>query len=125
MRESAFLPLVRDPTFVVVDFETVTPRGRPPEPLELAAVRLLPGLVLDPAFQFSRLIRPPDDAPLTTFDTQQTGIGAHDIADAPDAATVLRQFDACLGQEHPLLVAHNARYEAAIFQRFAPYCPQA
>lgn len=125
MREHSFLPLVRDTIFLVVDFETVTPKGRPPEPLELAAMRLLPGLVVDPAFQFSRLIRPPADAPLTVFDTQQTGIRAQDIADAPDAITVLRHFDECLGQNDLILVAHNARYEAAIFQRFSACCPQA
>jgi|SRR5581483_3906280 len=125
MREHPIIPLVRDATFVVVDFETVTPKGRPPEPLELAAMRLLPGLVVDPAFQFSQLIRPPVDAPLTAFDTQQTGIRAQDIVDAPDAVTVLRRFDKCLGQDVPILVAHNARYEAAIFQRFSACCPQA
>lgn len=116
---------VRDAMFVVVDFETVTPKGRPPEPLELAAMRLSPGLVVDPAFQFSQLIRPPADAPLTAFDTQQTGIRARDIADAPDVTPVLCRFDECLGQDVPLLVAHNARYEAAIFQRFSACCPQA
>lgn len=124
MRENTFLPSVRETAFVIVDFETVTPKGRPPEPLELAARRLLPGLVVDPAFQFSRLIRPPTDAPLTAFDTQQTGIREQDIADAPDASTILHQFDEWLGQDLPILVAHNARYEAAIFQRFAACCPQ-
>jgi DNA polymerase-3 subunit epsilon len=116
--------VIPETPFVIVDFETVTPKGRPPEPLELAAMRLGPGLVVDPTFQFSRLIRPPADAPLTAFDSQQTGICVQDIADAPDAATVLGQFDASLGQERPVLVAHNARYEAAIFQRFAASCPQ-
>lgn len=125
MREHPIVPLVRDATFVVVDFETVTPKGRPPEPLELAAMRLVPGLMVDPAFQFSQLMHPPADAPLTAFDTQQTGIRAQDIADAPDAATALRHFDKCLGQEVPILVAHNARYEAAIFQRFSAFCPRA
>ncbi|HEU5378640.1 MAG TPA: 3'-5' exonuclease [Ktedonobacteraceae bacterium] len=125
MRENTLLPLVRETAFMVVDFETVTPRGRPPEPLELAAMRLLPGLVLDPDFQFSRLIRPPADVPLTAFDTQQTGIREQDIADVPDAATILHHFDECLGQDLPVLVAHNAHYEAAIFQRFAVCCPQA
>ncbi len=120
-----FSQQIRETTFVVVDFETVTPKGRPPEPLEFAAMRLGPGLIPDPTFRFSQLVRPPDDAPLTTFDTQQTGIREKDIADAPDAFTILHQFDECLGQELPLLVAHNARYEAAIFQRFVTCCPQA
>lgn len=125
MKPNGILPLVTDMTFVVVDFETVTPKGRPPEPLELAALRLEPGLVLDPTCCFSWLIRPPADAPLTEFDTRQTGIRAQDIVDAPDAATVLHRFDEHLGHELPVLVAHNARYEAAIFRRFAHHCPQA
>ena len=125
MNSNSLLPLIVEMTFLVVDFETVTPKGRPPEPLELAAMRLGPGLVLDPTFCFSELIRPPADAPLTAFDTQQTGIRAQDITDAPDAATVLRHFDEHLGHELPVLVAHHARYEAAIFQRFARHCPQA
>lgn len=125
MTESTSLRLIRETTFVVVDFETVTPKGRPPEPLEFAAMQLLPGLVLDLTFRCSWLIRPPADAPLTAFDTRQTGIRAQDIADAPDAATVLRQFDAGLRPDVHVLVAHHARYEAAIFQRFAACCPQA
>lgn len=125
MRFNSTILHLPETTFLVVDFETTTPKGRPPEPLELAAMRLGPGLVPDPAFCFNCLIRPPTDVPLTAFDTQQTGIRARDIADAPDAATVLRRFDACLGQELPILVAHNARYEAAIFRRFAHACPHA
>jgi DNA polymerase-3 subunit epsilon len=38
---------------------------------------------------------------------------------------VLRQFDEHLTKAGIVLVAHNACYEAAIIQRFAPHCPQA
>ena len=112
-------------TFVVLDFETVTPKGRPPEPIELAALRILPGLVTDPTFKFDRLIKPPDGAPITSFDTAQTGIRAQDVERAPDASTVLREFDQLFQGMPCVLVAQNARYEASILQRFALDCPAA
>jgi DNA polymerase III subunit epsilon len=111
--------------FVILDFETVTPAGRPPEPLELAAMRLAPGLSIDQSFSVSWLIKPPIEAPLTAFDTRQTGIREQDIQHAPDALTVLREFDARLLPESPILVAHQAHYESSILRRFAACCPHA
>jgi hypothetical protein len=55
--------------FVIVDFETITPARKPPEPIELAAMRVKPGLHIDQHFRANWLIKPPDDAPFTTFDT--------------------------------------------------------
>lgn len=117
--------LVTETPFLVLDFETVTPAGRPPEPLELAALRLAPGLTIDPAVRRSWLIHPPADAPLTAFDTRQTGIRVQDIEHAPDVLTVLRAFDGLLQADTPVLVAHHAHYEAAIVRRFATACPHA
>jgi len=116
---------VTDVPFLIIDFETTTPVGRPPEPLELAALRLAPGPAIDPDFRVSWLIRPPADAPLTAFDTRQTGIREQDIEHAPDALTVLGTFDGRLRDEAPILVAHNAHYEAALLRRFAHACPRA
>lgn len=114
-------------SFVVVDFETVTPAGRPPEPIELAAMRILPELRLDRQFHANWLIKPPDDAPFTAFDTRQTGIREEDVCDKPAAAPILQEFEAlvCNAQtDHPvILVAHNASYEANIIGRFAEICP--
>jgi DNA polymerase-3 subunit epsilon len=112
-------------SFIVIDFETVTPKGRPPEPIELAALRILPGLSRDTAFKFDRLIKPPDGAPITAFDTAQTGIRKQDVERESNASTVLREFDALLSGTLCVLVAQNARYESNILQRFAVDCPSA
>ena len=114
---------IEQTAFIVLDFETVTPKGRPPEPIELAALRILPGLVLDTALKFDQLIKPPAGAPITPFDTAQTGIRAQDLEHAPSASTALREFDAMLQGVPYVLVAQNARYEASILQRFAIDCP--
>jgi DNA polymerase-3 subunit epsilon len=115
---------VNNARFVVVDFETVTPKGRPAEPIELAAMRIGPGLRTDPQFRFSRLIKPPDGAPITSFDTAQTGIRWEDVRDAPTASVVLTDLENRLGDQGYLLVAQNARYEAGIIARFADVCPR-
>ncbi|BCL79641.1 3`-5` exonuclease [Ktedonobacteria bacterium brp13] len=117
--------LIKEVSFVVFDFETVTPTGRPPEPLELAAISLAPGLSIDQAESQSWLIKPPKEAPLTPFDTQQTGIRRQDIQDAPSASTVLEEFDHWLPRGTVMLVAHNARYDTAIVHRFERNCPYA
>jgi DNA polymerase III subunit epsilon len=114
---------VREATFVVLDFETVTPKGRPPEPLELAALRIGIGLEVDKRFRFDSLIKPPADAPITEFDTAQTGIRPSDVEASATAASVMRDFDQ-LVREHPgILVAHNASYEANILSRYPEDCP--
>jgi len=114
---------IAEATFIVLDFETVTPKGRPAEPIVLAALRILPGLMLDTALKFDQLIKPPAGAPITPFDTAQTGIRAQDLEHAPSASTVLREFDALLQGVPYVLVAQNARYEASILQRFSMDCP--
>ena len=78
-------------SFVVLDFETLTPKGRPPEPLELGAMRINPGFRIDPKFRISWLIRPPDGVPITPFDTAQTGIRWEDVHAAPSAARSLAE----------------------------------
>ena len=109
-------------TYVVIDFETVTPKGRPPEPIELGALRICPGLQVDPQFTFDMLIRPPQGAPVTPFDTAQTGIRWEDVENAPVAADVLNEFESILKDSEYILVAQNARYEASIIRRFSNVC---
>lgn len=113
--------------FVIIDFETVTPAKRPPEPIELAAMRIIPGLHIDQQFRASWLIKPPDDAPLTPFDTRQTGIHWEDLCDQPPATAILKELETLVCQEPTIfltvLVAHNASYEAHIIRRFAQSCP--
>jgi DNA polymerase-3 subunit epsilon len=111
--------------YVVLDFETVTPKGRPPEPIEIAAMRINPGRQVDAQFKFNRLIQPPNGAPITPFDTVQTGIRWDDVRAMPMAQAVLTEFDERLEGTQYVLVAQNARYEAAIIQRFSSECPRA
>lgn len=115
---------VEEVSFVIVDFETVTPKGYPPEPIELGAMRVSKGLHIDGSFARSWLIKPPEHAPLTAFDTQQTGIHWQDLRDQPAAQVSLAEFEALLQEDAYVLVAHNASYEAAIFQRYAQNCPR-
>ncbi|GAA4198153.1 hypothetical protein GCM10022252_48110 [Streptosporangium oxazolinicum] len=111
-------------TFIVIDFETVTPSGRRPEPTEIAAVAVRPR---DGAFvetgRFTSLIRPPGDVAITRFDTAQTGITAEMVAQAPDAATVMSTLERRLTQPPYLLVAHNAPYEAGLIFDRRDSCP--
>ena len=105
--------------YVVVDFETITPTGRSPEPIELAAIRF--GVIASsrPDNEFCEFIKPPPGVGLTQFDIRQTGIVDRNLADARSAADILNQFDGFLtGTE--ILVAQNAKYEASIFSRLLP-----
>jgi DNA polymerase III epsilon subunit-like protein len=51
MREKQAMPLdkrrIEECSFIVVDFETTTPKGHPPEPIELGAMRITTGLHID------------------------------------------------------------------------------
>lgn len=120
-------PAFAETHFIVVDFEGTTPKGAPPEPIEVAAL----GMQHEPGrgpvrsgFQFQSLIRPPDHTPVTQLDTAQTGITAADVADAPDAATVLRTLDEVLPGRPKVLVAHHAPVEAGIIYRYREHCPR-
>ena len=117
-------PAVRETTFVVLDFEGTTPRGYSPEPIELAAVGLRrAGDGWERVLTFSALMRPPAHAPLTGFDTAQTGITAAMLAGRPGAGAVLAEFDAGLTSPPYLLVAHNAATEGGMIFRYRDHCP--
>lgn len=120
-------PAFQESHFIVVDFEGTTPKGASPEPIEVAALGLqhVPGRGPERSgFQFQALIRPPAHAPVTRLDTEQTGITPADVADAPDAATVLRALDEALPGRPKMLVAHHAPVEAGIIYRYRDHCPR-
>lgn len=122
-------PAARAATFVVLDFEGTTPAGYPAEPTEVGAVLLRLQQVAAVRWEFSEvgrfesLIRPPRHAPVTAFDTRQTGITSAMVAGRPDAATVLGELDATLTSPPYLTVAHHAPTEAGILRRHATACP--
>lgn len=120
-------PAFQETHFITVDFEGTTPKGTPPEPIEVAALGLehVPGRGPElSGFQFQSLIRPPAHAPITHMGTAQTGITATDVADAPDAATVLRELDEALPGRPKVLVAHHAPVEAGFIYRYRDHCPR-
>lgn len=79
---------------IVIDFEALTPAGRPLEPIEVAALALRhsDGRWREQA-RFSALIRPPVDVPVTARCTALTGITAEMLAPARSAQEVLGELD--------------------------------
>ncbi|OGU39025.1 MAG: hypothetical protein A2X61_00815 [Ignavibacteria bacterium GWB2_35_12] len=110
---------VEEGTFVVVDFETATPSGRSPEPMELAAMCVKPNLIIDSKYTFNRLMRLPPGVYLTSFDIQQTGISQNDLNAAASQESVFLKFSDYLPKGNFLFVAQNANYESNIFNRFS------
>jgi DNA polymerase III subunit epsilon len=111
-------------TFVVIDFETTTPRGHSPEPIEVAAVGLRHHAgAWSRTAAFSALMKPPEHAPVTPFDTNQTGITPAMVAHQPPAGQILAQLDARLIHPPYLLVAHHAPVEAALIYAHRASCP--
>ncbi|MFH8257695.1 PolC-type DNA polymerase III [Streptomyces roseolus] len=121
--------LLRDPrfattTFVVIDFEGLTPAGRPPEPIEVAALTLRPaGSRLQEVGRFEELMRPPADVPVTARDVRLKGITQTMLSTAAPAAEVMARLDAHLTAPPYRLVAHHASTEAGIISRQAAHCP--
>jgi DNA polymerase III subunit epsilon len=113
-------------TFHVIDFETTTPRGHRPEPIEVAVISLRPhGTQLTEVGRFTELMRPPDHAPINPLDTSQTGISPQMVALMPPAREVLAKLDTWLAAPPPwLLVAHHAPTEAGILYDYRQYCPR-
>jgi DNA polymerase-3 subunit epsilon len=109
---------------IVIDFETLTPAGRPLEPIEVAALALRhsDGRWHEQA-RFSALIRPPDDVPVTARCTALTGITAEMLAPARSAREVLGELDRRLGAPPYRLVAHRAATEGSLIRRQAEHCP--
>ena len=75
--------------------------------------------------RFTQLMRPPAHAPVTPFDTGQTGITPQMVATRPPASEVLAELDAWFTCPQPwLLVAHHAPTEAAVLYNYRQHCPR-
>jgi DNA polymerase-3 subunit epsilon len=118
-------PAFCETTFIVIDFETTTPPGVRPEPIDVAAVWLTAagGNPQPAGRRFQALIKPPAHAPVTDMDTRQTAITAEMVARQPSAPEVLAELDEALTGGPYLLVAHNAPTEAGILNDYRRYCP--
>jgi DNA polymerase-3 subunit epsilon len=117
-------PAFQEYTFVVIDFEGLTPKGRPAEPIEVAAVAgSFRGGQWAESGRFSSLIRPPDDVSVTPFDTAQTGLTEAVLRTQRPAALVMASLDARLTAPPYRLVAHHAPTEAGLIAGQRAHCP--
>jgi exodeoxyribonuclease X len=95
-------------TYVVVDVEG---NGHhPPDLVELAAVRIVGGVIAEPV---SWLVKPAD--PITGFARRIHGITNADVAGAPAFAAIRDQVLAALDTD--ALVAHNAHVDLGVLRR--------
>ncbi|MFF8601933.1 PolC-type DNA polymerase III [Streptomyces sp. NPDC015232] len=110
-------------TFIVIDFEALTPAGRPAEPTEVAAMALVvrDGKLVEDG-RFESLIQPPADVPVTSRDMSH-GITEAALRSAPPAAAVLGELDGLLSTPPYRLVAQHASTEAGLIARQGEHCP--
>ena len=83
---------IKDTEFLVIDFETITPKGRSPEPIEVGVLRIKQNKI-DTEASADWLIKPPDGLHLTKMDIDQTGIREENLDGKPDALTVIKMID--------------------------------
>jgi DNA polymerase-3 subunit epsilon len=112
-------------TWIVIDFESTTPRGCPAQPIEVAALGLrYQQHAWKRVGASASLIRPPAFAPVTPADTAQTGLTAEQVSQAPSPAEVLGALDRRFAAGTPyLLVAQHAATEAGIIHNQREHCP--
>ncbi len=115
---------IREQKYLILDFETTTPKGHSPEPIEIGAMKIKKGFEIDYSFQYSKLIGLPGDLEVTKYDTAQNGIKTEDIKGKPLPEVIFKEFDGLLGEDKYIVIAQNATYESAIVQRFSSNCPK-
>ncbi|MGH3922922.1 MAG: 3'-5' exonuclease [Pseudonocardiaceae bacterium] len=132
----ALIDLANDPhtartRFLVIDFEALTPAGRAPEPVEVAAIMLecAASGELAKTTRFESLMRPPAEVPVTWRD-QASGITPAMLADAPPASEVMAALDRLLPAPDNReaswpyrLVAHSAGTERTLIFGQREHCP--
>ncbi|MGQ4402659.1 exonuclease domain-containing protein [Streptomyces hayashii] len=111
-------------TLLVIDFEGLTPIGRPAEPVEVAAPALRPmdGRLVEVG-RFEELMRPPADVPLTVMDVQLSRASPSSCCPHQRQRRVVAQLKARLTTPPYRPVAHHASTEVGITARQAEHCP--
>jgi DNA polymerase III subunit alpha, Gram-positive type len=93
-------------TFVVFDIETTGLSVRYDHLIELSAIKIVEGQVVE---EYSTFVR--TKQPLSAFTTQLTGITEADLVGAPSIEAVIKEFQAF--RKGAILVAHNASFDLA------------
>ncbi|MEV4116773.1 3'-5' exonuclease [Nonomuraea sp. NPDC049695] len=108
----------------MIDFEALTPAGRPAVPVEVAALALtVKNGDLAELWRFEALMAPPPGVPVTAFDTRQTGLTRDRLAAADQPEEVMARLDAHLDTPPYRLVAQHAPTEAGLIAHLRPHCP--
>ncbi|MFL5500160.1 MAG: UvrD-helicase domain-containing protein [Gemmatimonadaceae bacterium] len=116
LRTRGFTNSFRD--FTAIDLETTDKDVDRAEIVELAAVRVRHGRIVD---QFHSLVKP--RVPITSGALGAHGISESDVADAPPFETVWTQFREFCGSD--VLVAHNGyMFDFPILRRMAAKLPR-
>ncbi|PLX68346.1 MAG: DNA polymerase III subunit epsilon [Denitrovibrio sp.] len=106
-------------TFTVFDTETT---GMSPDKgarlVEIAAVKVKPGLILDLSDTFDTLINPKINIPYQAFAIH--GINSTMVADKPEIADVLPGFYEFAGDS--IVAAHNARFDCSFVKHHSAMC---
>ena len=113
-------------TFIVIDFEALTPARRPLEPVEVAAIAVAcrDGKLAETA-RFTELMRPPAGVPVTAEFTRITTITAGMLSGARTAREVMADLEERLAVPgRRRLVAHSAPTEAGLLAGQRDHCPQ-
>jgi len=99
--------------FVAIDIETTDRHTESAEPVEIAAVRVRDGVIVD---ELQTLVRP--RVPISFGATKTHGITEADVRDAPRFEDVWPSFQAFAGDD--LLVAHNGQeFDFPILRRMS------
>lgn len=114
--------LIKDTEFLVIDFETITPKGRSPEPIEVGVLRISNNQI-DEKASVNYLIKPPEGLHLTCFDTMQTGIKEKDLENKQNALEIMKKIDKSCQNKNYIFIAQNAKYEANILSHYTNHCP--
>lgn len=117
------MKLIKDTEFLVIDFETITPKGRPPEPIEVGILRIKENKI-DKDASIDWLIKPPDGLHLTYFDTLQTGIKEKDLEHGIEADRAMKIIDNSCNKKNYVFIAQNAKYEANILSHYTDECEE-
>ncbi|MFC5828769.1 PolC-type DNA polymerase III [Nonomuraea insulae] len=111
-------------TYLVIDFEGLTPAGRPAVPVEVAVLALtVTAGGLSELWNFESLIAPSADVAVTFFDVRMTGITAAMLATAAGPEQVMADLDRRLAAPPYRLVAHHAPIEAGLIAHQRQHCP--
>ncbi len=103
---------LEDDTYVVFDVETTGLSAVYDTIIELAAVRVKNGEIIE---SFERFANP--HHPLSSTTTKLTGITDDMVKDAPEVSEVIEQFNDFIGDS--VLVAHNAKFDMGFFYESA------